>query len=254
MRSLSRLGRAIGLVAALATLGLAAPATATAAPATTEQPAVTQTTGDVSIQATERSMRCARAAKAAGWTGNNLVISVAVSLAESSCVATAQHWNGPTSGCPNGSLDRGAWQINNCYHAWVSDSCAYDLNCNARSAYTIYGWSGWGAWATYNNGAYLNYWSEAQAGVNAIGSAIYGTVTSGGDGLNIRSGPGTSYSVVGALSDGATVQIICQVRGESVYSEVYGIWTDLWDKIGSGQYVSDGYVYTGSNGQVAPTC
>jgi Tol biopolymer transport system component len=37
---------------------------------------------------------------------------------------------------------------------------------------------------------------------------------------------------------------------------VGGNWgpTNLWDRLASGGYVSDGLVYTGSNGQVAPTC
>lgn len=212
-----------------------------------------------STMATERSMRCARAAVDAGWTGSNLVTSVAVSLAESWCTATAYHDNGPLPGCPNGSRDRGAWQINDCYHSWVSDSCAYELYCNARSAYTIWGWSGWGAWTTYTNGAYRNYLAEAQAGVDAIGGGggdIYGTVTTGSDAepLNVRSGPSSSYSLVGTVANGTRVRIICQTRGQWVYSEVYDVWTDLWDKIGSGRFVTDAYVYTGSDGQVAPSC
>jgi uncharacterized protein YgiM (DUF1202 family) len=206
--------------------------------------------------ATQRSINCARAGQAAGWSGSTLVTAVAIALAESDCTAGAQHWNPPDGSCPNGSLDRGAWQINDCYQSWVSDSCAYDLYCNARAAHTIYGWSGWGAWTTYNTGAYRSYLSEAQAGVNAIGGGggVAGTVTTAGDVLYVRSGPGTGYSVVGSLADGSAVTISCQAHGEWIYSEVYGIWTDLWDRIGSGRYVSDGYVYTGSNGQVAPTC
>ena len=216
--------------------------------------APTAAAGDYSTMATERSMRCALAAADAGWTGSNLVTSVAVSLAESWCTAGAQHYNGPLPGCPNGSLDRGAWQINDCYQSWVSDSCAYDLYCNARAAHTIYGWSGWGAWTTYTNGDYRGYLAEAQAGVDAIGGGVYGTVTAGGDVLNVRSGPASSYPLVGTLADGTTVRILCQTHGQWVYSEVYGVWTDLWDKIGTGRYVTDAYVYTGSDGQVAPGC
>ncbi|MGC5331239.1 SH3 domain-containing protein [Micromonospora sp. DT62] len=209
---------------------------------------------DVGIQATARSVRCAAAARAAGWTGENLVISVAVSLAESQCVAGAQGYNGPTSGCPNGSLDRGAWQINNCYHSWVTDACAYELYCNARAAHDIWGWSGWSAWATYTNGAYRNYLTEARDGVNNPGGGVYGTVNTGGDALNVRSGPGTSYALVGTVAHGATVRIICQARGTRVWSDVYQYWTDIWDKIGDGRFVSDGFVHTGSSGTVAPSC
>lgn len=204
--------------------------------------------------ATQRSIRCAQAAVGAGWPSSQLVTAVAVALAESWCTATAYHDNGPTSGCPNGSRDRGAWQINNCYHAWVSDSCAYNLSCNADAAYTIYTWSGWGAWTTYNNGDYLDYRAEAQAGVGAVRGEIYGTVTTGGGSLTVRSGPSTSYQAVGSVAEGSSVRIYCQIRGQRVYSEVYKVWTDLWNRIGTGRYVSDAYVYTGSDGQVAPTC
>ncbi|HET8641960.1 MAG TPA: SH3 domain-containing protein [Pseudonocardiaceae bacterium] len=220
----------------------------------TGAPAAAAPGDEYSTTATDRSIRCARAASAAGWTGSNLVVSVAISLAESWCTANAQHYNGPEPACPNGSLDRGAWQINNCHQSWVSDACAYELYCNARAAFSIYGWSGWGAWTTYLNGDYRNYLAEAQAGVDAIGGAVYGTVTTGGGPLNVRAGPSTSYALVGTVANGTQIRILCQARGQWVYSEVYGIWTDLWDKIGTGRYVSDAYVYTGSDGQVAPTC
>ena len=49
----------------------------------------------------------------------------------------------------------------------------------------------------------------------------------------------------------AYVAITCQKRGTSVKG-TYGT-TTLWDKINGG-YVSDAYVSTGSDGQVAPTC
>ncbi len=82
-------------------------------------------------------------------------------------------------------------------------------------------------------------------------STVRGTVRTNGVSLNVRSGPGTGYSVVGSVSNGQTVQIRCQKRGQSV-TGTYGT-TNLWDHIGNG-YVSDAYIYTGSDGQVAPTC
>ncbi|BCL16074.1 hypothetical protein GCM10017556_38130 [Micromonospora sagamiensis] len=253
------MGRMIrGLAVLLAVLGIALTATgpASAAPRDAQAPAVGAAASDdaVGIQATERSVRCANAARAAGWTGENLVISVAVSLAESQCVVGAKGYNGPTSGCPNGSIDRGAWQINNCYHTWVTDACAYELYCNARAAHDIWGWSGWAAWATYTNGSYRNYLTEARDGVNNPGGGVTGTVNTGGDPLNVRAGPGTSYATVGTVAHGTTVQIVCQTRGTRVWSDVYQYWTDIWDKIGDGRYVSDGFVHTGSSGVVAPSC
>ncbi|MFI2380065.1 SH3 domain-containing protein [Streptomyces sp. NPDC018964] len=70
--------------------------------------------------------------------------------------------------------------------------------------------------------------------------------------LNVRSGPGTNYSVVRVLPEGAEVRISCQAPGTQV-SGPYGT-SNIWDNIGSGQYVSDAYVRTGSDGYVAPRC
>lgn len=234
-------------------------APADAAPTVAAAPAAaTAAAPDVSITATQRSVRCAQAGHAAGWRGATLVTAVAVSLAESDCTAGARHPNPPQSACPNGSIDRGAWQINDCHQAWVSNSCAYELYCNARAAHTIHGWSGWGAWTTYNTGAYRGYLSEAQAGVDAIGGGggVAGTVNTGTGTqvLYVRSGPSSSYDIVGSLANGTRITIQCQTRGQWVYSDVYRVWTDLWDRVGSGRFVSDAYVHTGSDGQVAPSC
>ncbi|WP_405479178.1 peptidase [Streptomyces sp. NBC_00009] len=70
--------------------------------------------------------------------------------------------------------------------------------------------------------------------------------------LNVRSGPGTHYRLVRVLPEGATVPIFCQRPGETV-SGPYGT-TKIWDNIGVGEYVSDAYVKTGSDGYVAPRC
>ncbi|WP_030421982.1 SH3 domain-containing protein [Streptomyces sp. SCSIO 75703] len=70
--------------------------------------------------------------------------------------------------------------------------------------------------------------------------------------LNVRSGPGTGYAVVRVLPLGAQVPITCQTNGTTVTGP-YGT-SSIWDRIGSGQYVSDTYVYTGSDGYVAPPC
>ncbi|MGC9381358.1 SH3 domain-containing protein [Streptomyces sp. MH13] len=70
--------------------------------------------------------------------------------------------------------------------------------------------------------------------------------------LNVRSGPGTGYSVVRSLPEGARVQINCQTPGTRV-SGPYGT-SNIWDNIGSGQYVADAYIRTGSDGYVAPRC
>lgn len=83
------------------------------------------------------------------------------------------------------------------------------------------------------------------------GSGVVGTVNTSGLALTVRSGPSTGAAAVGSLADGAKVTITCQKHGSKV-TGTYGT-TTLWDFIGTG-YVSDAYVKTGSDGQVAPTC
>ncbi|MER6066502.1 SH3 domain-containing protein [Streptomyces sp. NPDC001792] len=70
--------------------------------------------------------------------------------------------------------------------------------------------------------------------------------------LNVRSGPGTSYNLVRVLPEGAKVPIFCQTPGTTVTGP-YGT-TNIWDNINNGEYVSDAYVQTGSDGYIAPRC
>ncbi|GAA3816127.1 hypothetical protein GCM10022206_63100 [Streptomyces chiangmaiensis] len=70
--------------------------------------------------------------------------------------------------------------------------------------------------------------------------------------LNVRSGPGTGYSIVSVLPEGAKVRVYCQTSGTTV-SGYYGT-SNIWDNIGNGEFVSDAYVNTGSDGYIAPRC
>lgn len=70
--------------------------------------------------------------------------------------------------------------------------------------------------------------------------------------LNVRSGPGTGYTIVRVLPEGAKVPIFCQSPGTTVTGP-YGT-SNIWDNIDSGEYVSDAYVHTGSDGYIAPRC
>jgi surface antigen len=83
--------------------------------------------------------------------------------------------------------------------------------------------------------------------------AATGTVNTSGTALSVRSGAGTGYSTVGSVADGKSVTITCQTRGTTI-TGTYGT-SSIWDKITSpAGYVSDAYVYTGSDGTVAPPC
>ncbi|WUD78828.1 SH3 domain-containing protein [Streptomyces sp. NBC_00510] len=70
--------------------------------------------------------------------------------------------------------------------------------------------------------------------------------------LNVRIGPGTGYQIVKVLPYDVKVPIICQTPGETV-SGYYGT-SNIWDRIAPGQYVSDTYVHTGSDGYIAGRC
>jgi hypothetical protein len=98
-----------------------------------------------------------------------------------------------------------------------------------------------------------NYTSKnkCDGGGGGGSAAVTGTVNTAGPELTIRAKPSATAEAVGSVADGGKVSISCQINGSTV-SGTYGT-TSLWDFIGNG-YVSDAYVATGSDGQVAPTC
>ncbi|EAU32215.1 predicted protein [Aspergillus terreus NIH2624] len=69
-----------------------------------------------------------------------------------------------------------------------------------------------------------------------------------GDGVNCRSGPGTSHAVVKSYPKGHEISIVCQAAGTDVKGD------NLWDKTSDGCYVADYYVKTGSTGYVTKHC
>ncbi|MET9804138.1 SH3 domain-containing protein [Streptomyces sp. NPDC006368] len=70
--------------------------------------------------------------------------------------------------------------------------------------------------------------------------------------VNVRSGPGTQYRIIRTLAYDVRVPVYCQKPGERITGP-YGT-TALWDNIADGEFVSDAYVKTGSDGYVAPRC
>jgi hypothetical protein len=109
------------------------------------------------------ALQIAQTASANGFTGNGLVISIAVSLAESS------GWTRAVLVDSDCSRDRGLWQINSYWHSEVSDAQAFDPNGAAQAAYAISSsGSNWTPWTTYTNGAYQAYMAQAQQAVNQL--------------------------------------------------------------------------------------
>lgn len=84
------------------------------------------------------------------------------------------------------------------------------------------------------------------------GSGPRGVVRTSGGPLTVRSGPSTGSSAVGQAGNYANVVIECTATGTTV-TGTYGT-TNLWNRIGRGNWVSDAYVNTGSSSPVAPAC
>ena len=89
--------------------------------------------------------------------------------------------------------------------------------------------------------------TDEQAGL----AQVYYPVAPGTQ-LNVRNGPGTNYSIVKVLPLNTRVPVNCQIPGTTV-TGYYGT-TNIWDNIGNGEFVSDSYVNTGSDGYIAPRC
>lgn len=120
----------------------------------------------------------AGAAKGAGFSGNNLVIAVAVALAESGGNTRAHN--------PRG-LDNsyGLWQINMLGQMGVerrkafgirSNEELWDPNVNARAAKKIHSWQGWSGWTTYTSGRYRIYLNRARKAAGNPSAASGGAV------------------------------------------------------------------------------
>ena len=103
-------------------------------------------------------------AQKAGFTGENLVIAVAVAMAESGSNADAI-----------GGNTYGLWQIFSYAHPDMIDpnnpdaSKWYDPYVNARFAWKISsGGNNWAPWSVYKHGTYLRNMDRARAGVNLL--------------------------------------------------------------------------------------
>lgn len=105
------------------------------------------------------------------------------------------------------------------------------------------------------NGTLAYYWgTKTYTSDNNCSTTATGTVNTAGGALTVRSGPGTNYDAVGTVADGTRVTIYCQTSGTSV-TGTYGT-SSIWDRIGTGKYIADAYVYTGYDGYIpnVPRC
>lgn len=95
-------------------------------------------------------------------------------------------------------------------------------------------------------------YAMSNQGTSNGSGGVSARVNTAGAPLTIRASATANSAAVGSLADGAYFAITCQKRGQSVHG-TYGT-TTLWDKVAGGGYVSDAFVSTGSDGQIAPTC
>ncbi|MFJ9567209.1 SH3 domain-containing protein [Streptomyces fuscichromogenes] len=94
--------------------------------------------------------------------------------------------------------------------------------------------------------------SGEEDAVTTLAASVKTYAVAPGVRLNVRSGPGTGYDITRTLAEGTRVPIFCQTPGTTV-SGYYGT-SNIWDNIDNGEYVSDAYVHTGSDGYVADRC
>ncbi|MFD8049168.1 SH3 domain-containing protein [Streptomyces chartreusis] len=94
--------------------------------------------------------------------------------------------------------------------------------------------------------------AEGVATMAATANAVRYYSVAPGVRLNVRRGPGTAYSIVRVLPEGARIPIYCQTPGTNV-SGPFGT-SNIWDNIDDGEFVADAYVQTGSDGYVRPRC
>ncbi|WP_225850221.1 carbohydrate-binding protein [Streptomyces sp. HPF1205] len=173
----------------------------------------------------ETALQIARTAAAHGFTGDGLVVSVAVALAESS------GWTRAVLVDPDCSRDRGLWQINSYWHAEVSDAQAFDPDSAARAAYRISS-SGtdWTPWTTYLSGAYRTHMAAAQQAVDQVNGGSgggTGSGTGGGSG-GTGTGGGTSGGTGGACAALAAWHASTTYTGGATVTYEGHRWTARW--------------------------
>lgn len=96
--------------------------------------------------------------------------------------------------------------------------------------------------------------SVVAAGVLLAPSAAHAASGTALDTLNIRASASTSAKIVGTVKKGAAVSFDCYVNGTAVKG-IYGT-SKMWLRVGgnSGRWVSEAWVYTGTNSATVKPC
>jgi hypothetical protein len=110
-------------------------------------------------------------ARAAGFSPLDATVAAAIALAESGGNTDAKGTN------KDGSIDRGAWQINSRWHPEITDVCATDPTCSANAAFSISrGGKDFTPWTTYTSGAYKSFTGTVNASVGLSSGGFVGAL------------------------------------------------------------------------------
>lgn len=76
--------------------------------------------------------------------------------------------------------------------------------------------------------------------------------TTNGTPLMVRNAPSVNAGIVGRLAPGTVITLVCHVQGDSVS----GPWgrSTVWNRLENGGFVTDAWVFTGSNNPIVPQC
>lgn len=219
------------------------------------------TAGLTHATAPASTILCAKVAAKAGYSFTRtvatslgqepqIVVAIAVAMAESSCSPHAVNVNS------GGSRDRGLWQMNSVYHPEVSDSCAFQIQCNADAAWnTSDHGANWKPWSAYTNGSWKTYVADAKAAIS--GGFTFQLVSSGGgsclaaDSANHADGALIRQWTCNAADAYQQWTVVSSVGAPPILRNV-GAGTCLdWDatKVGNSQPIAQGSCNASDSGQ-----
>ena len=137
------------------------------------------------------------------------------------------------------------------YGAILPEGRGIQIACQVRSGSAVGGST---VWDQLSDGTYVSdFYTDTpvyngftpgigQCGTPSPPPAVntsYHVYQTGGLGLKKRTGPGMNYPYDGALPEGAAVAIACQWRSSSRANG-----STIWDELGDGRWVADGFVDT----------
>lgn len=118
------------------------------------------------------------------------------------------------------------------------------------------------AWDHLDGGGYVaDAWVYTGSNSSTVplcgsGGPSYPIAWTGGVGVNQRSGPSTSYPIVGSpIPEGTYVVPVCEAYGDTI-TDTAGYTSNIWDQLTGGVYISNAFLNTGVDGRTpgVPDC